>query len=129
MNKESDLRKCPECEKMTGRLMHVDVFPCKCGDKLEVEYTVCDCGLSWRSIDGAFIDGCNISVDNIGELLDEVEEFFEDQDIFEGEDVGDSMEDLIHKCIKCDEIATQSRPGLYECTACEFSWEVDKFNE
>jgi hypothetical protein len=129
MNKKSDLRKCPECGEMTGHIMHIDEFPCKCGDVVTVEYAVCDCGMSWRAADGTFVDGCNMSIENVEELLSEVENFFEDQEVFAGENSVDSMEDLIHKCLKCGAVATHPRPDLYECTACGFSWEVDKFNE
>lgn len=128
MAKDEDLRKCPECGDLTGHLMHVDKFPCKCGDKVCVEYAVCDCGMSWRAVDGKFIDGCVISVENVNELVEEVEEFFEDQGMFSGENPGDSMENLIHRCLKCGAIAAQAKENVYECTECDFSWEVDEFN-
>jgi len=129
MNKESDLRKCPDCEQMAGHVMHIDEFPCKCGNNVKVEYALCDCGFSWRAVDGTFIDGCKIAVDNVEQLLDEVEEFFEDQGVFENENDGSSMEELIHRCLKCGELATQTKTNIYECTICGFSWEVNNYNE
>lgn len=128
MNEKSDLRKCPECGKMTGHVMHIDKFPCKCGDTVQIEYAVCDCGLSWRAVDGVFLDGCNISISNIQELLEEVDEFLVDQEVFNDEDPVDFMEELIHKCLRCGELAAQLKANSYECTVCGFSWEVDKFN-
>lgn len=128
MSNESDLRKCPECGKMGGRVMHIDEFPCKCGNVIKVAYAVCDCGFSWRAADDTFIDGCNISIENVEQLLSEVGEFFEEQGIFENENNGGSMEELIHRCLRCGEIAVQSRTNLYECTVCGFSWEVDAYN-
>ena len=122
-------RECPECGQRTGIVMHTDEVPCTCGRSIVVEYVACVCGYSWRSADGVFMDGCQITIENVEELLGEVEEFFEEQGVFEGANSGDSMEDLIHKCLQCGEIAIQTKQNLYECTVCGFSWEVDKFNE
>lgn len=122
-------RKCPDCGKKTGIVMHIDKIPCTCGRSIVVEYIACVCGYSWRAADGVFMDGCQITVEDVEELLGEVEEFFEDQDIFKGENSGNSMEDLIHKCLRCGKIATQTKQNLYKCTVCGFSWEMDEFNE
>jgi len=38
---------------------------------------------------------------------------------------------MIHKCLKCGELSihTHTKPDVYECTVCNFSWEVEEFDE
>jgi C4-type Zn-finger protein len=122
-------RKCPSCGDNTGAVMHSESIPCTCGRSIKIEYLICECGYSWRSADGKFLDGCLINVENVEELINEVEEFFEDQNIFETPQHGGSMEELIHKCLRCGEVAVQINSNTFECPTCGFSWEMDGFNE
>lgn len=35
-----------------------------------------------------------------------------------------SMFDLVHKCLRCDEMAYEFEFGVYKCSKCGFIWEV-----
>jgi hypothetical protein len=43
---------------------------------------------------------------------------------FDKKEEASTMADLVHRCMKCNEIAYETSPGYYECSVCEFSWEV-----
>jgi len=122
-------RKCPSCGNNTGVVMHFEEIPCTCGRSVKMEYIVCECGYSWRSADDKFLDGCIINVENVEELINEVEEFFEDQGVFNNMQQGGSMEELIHRCLRCGEVVVQVNPTTFECPICGFSWEMGEFNE
>ena len=34
-----------------------------------------------------------------------------------------SMQQMVHHCLKCNAFAYEVSPGLYECSKCSFSWE------
>ena len=130
--------KCPDCGEMTGMLIHVDKFPCKCGDFVEVKFLGCPCGFSWRTSDDIFIDGVKVDVSSIQKIMEEADDFLEGLDKLNGVNLDvdvnyrpakfRSMSDMIHKCIKCGQVAIEKADGLFECTdrECGFSWEVDE---
>jgi len=35
-----------------------------------------------------------------------------------------SLFDTLHKCLKCGEDAYEVRPNEFECSSCEFIWEI-----
>lgn len=129
---------CPECGKNNGTLMHLDQFPCKCGETVIVKYYGCACGFSWRTSDDLFVDGMKIDVDTIDEIMDGAEDLFEGLeklsqtsikvDPFHVPTKFKNMADMIHKCLQCGEIAVEKRENFFECTDpnCGFTWEVDE---
>jgi len=40
-----------------------------------------------------------------------------------------SLLDTIHKCLKCNEEAYEVEPNKFECSSCEFTWEIVKSEE
>ena len=132
--------KCPECGETTGTLMHFDKFPCKCGETVTVKYLGCICGFSWRTSDDIFVDGMKIDVSEIHKIMEESDDFFEGLDKLHGIPLEvqpnyvppkfRNMTDMIHKCIKCGQVAIEKDDGVFECTdtECNFSWEVDEFD-
>ena len=38
--------------------------------------------------------------------------------------MGSSMQEIIHKCLRCDTTAFEIGPKLYHCPDCGFEWEV-----
>jgi acetyl-CoA carboxylase beta subunit len=35
-----------------------------------------------------------------------------------------TMQEIIHKCLRCDTISYEIQPQLYHCPDCGFEWEV-----
>ena len=120
---------CPDCRKETGEIVYVDEIPCEgCGDIVKVFYCSCDCGFSWREVGGKFLDGGKLDPMNINQLLDGMNDFFENvKDDLVKENPPIMMEDLLHHCIKCGGLAIEIKPNLFECVndTCGFSWERD----
>jgi hypothetical protein len=120
---EDELIVCRDCGKKTATIVGIDEIPCSCGEIIPVSYISCTCGYSYRMAGDAFLDGDKINLDKAGQVLDKINEFFEGIDIF-GDDPK-PMGSLIHRCLKCEELAVETDPGKYECTICGFSWEID----
>ena len=35
-----------------------------------------------------------------------------------------TMQEMVHHCLRCNSFAYEVEPGHYKCSKCEFSWEV-----
>jgi hypothetical protein len=121
---EGDTVVCRDCGNKTATIVGVDDIPCVCGEITKVYYISCTCGYSYRLAGDIFLDGDKLDLDQVGQVLEKINEFFEDVDIFSTEEPK-PMGSLIHKCLKCGELAVETDPNKYECTICGFSWEVD----
>ena len=129
-------KECPRCGHQTGVVVHVDEIPCVCGKLTNVEYVACECGYSWRSANDQILDECQIEVSEAEELKSDLEAFLKEQgfDLEHldnanlSESLGNSMQDMIHKCLRCDSLAIKVSQNLYECTECNFAWEVDSLD-
>jgi len=120
-----DLIVCRDCGKKTASIITVDEIPCSCGEIIRVKYISCTCGYSYRMAGDLFLDGNKINIEEVSSLLEDITQFFDEHNLFEPKDIGKPMESLIHKCLKCEELAVELTPGKYECTVCGFSWEID----
>lgn len=113
---------CPNCKGNNILIFFSENIPCKhCGEDNEVEGLVCqDCGAMWRSIEGEILDETILSkqlVDNLFEPLDL--EF----DI-NATELNSTMNEVVHRCIRCNTISYEIAPNHYHCPECSFEWEV-----
>lgn len=126
-------RLCPGCKKLSGEVMHGEQIECPhCNDVLTIEYLSCPCHYSWREINGIFLDGGRIEMDGLEGLLQGINAFmeaYEEDEIEEPEPA--SMREMIHHCLKCGALSTQTHtnPDTYKCTLCNFEWEVSGIDE
>ena len=119
-----------------------DIPCCHCEGAITVVYEACgDCNLMWKSVDGEVISNSADTLDELNDvLLYELdkgpvisdEEAMVAMDDFlnflkeEADDspIVDSMQDLLHKCLRCESISYEVRPRHYLCPECGFEWEV-----
>jgi hypothetical protein len=113
-----DYSKCIHCEQDKAILLFVDPLKClKCGEDVNVEYWNCSaCNGSWRSINGVVVDpNCAITVDATPEDLEKL--------------FNSSLIDSLHRCVECNAIAVEVRPGYFKCTECPCEWEIQNSDE
>ena len=129
---------CINCENNDISNYYEEVIPCKhCGNDTIIDYFVCNaCGIMWKEIDGEVIDNSADAEDAINELFPENEYIITDDfiDLFkDGSDINyfeldlsdkSSMQDMIHKCIRCNATSFEIKPRLYHCPDCGFEWEI-----
>ena len=125
---------CPKCNNDSGGIVYQDCITCdKCGNHIVVDYYVCHvCGYSWRLNNGEFLDVQNIDHEGLDQMLDEIEvlikEEFGDEslevDIKSESNTNSSMFDILHKCIRCGQIAYDNGNNSFTCESCGFQWEV-----
>lgn len=115
---------CPKCENNGIHVVFEDVISCKCGSDISINYYVCDeCGFIWRMQDGKFLDG-GFFIKDLMEIVVSglyVGMFKENADSSNN----DLLTSLLHTCIRCGAIATETDKNSFVCTSCGFMWEVD----
>jgi len=141
--------ECPGCEEDLGICMYKDKIICNdCGKEITISYNACrGCGFTWRDNNGRFMDGGVIDGESMVEVLNgldvsirtqpsmslddinvppemtenEIEALFES---VANERMEKSMSNMIHKCIKCGELAVPIDEFNYKCPFCGFEWEI-----
>jgi len=124
---------CPNCKKDSGGIMYKDVITCgKCGEHIVIDYCSCHmCGYTWRLNNGEFLDGNMIDEQGMDQMLEEIktlidEEFDDDVEYIVKKPEGNNMSDMIHKCIRCGELAYPIGEDAFKCSSCGFEWEILK---
>ena len=102
-----------------------ETFPCPdCDSEINIVYHACYvCGCVWKTCNGDVVGDSTIRLDEL--LMEEISILTED--LLSAEDtneVSNSMEDCIHRCLKCNSICYQEAENLYKCPSCDFEWEV-----
>lgn len=88
-----------------------------CGGIHTIDSFVCEnCNLIWKAIDNQFVEGMVLPGDN---LYEEVMELL-NLDVDENQ----SMNALIHRCLRCNTIAYEKKENLWHCPECGFEWEA-----
>lgn len=140
--------ECPNCKEDLGICMYKDVIVCNdCGKEVIISYNACrGCSFTWRDNNGRFMDGDVIDEESISEvfdgldavinsqqsLLDDVDvppEMLENEIEATFESVADertkrSMFGMIHRCIRCGELAVPIDEFNYKCPFCDFEWGI-----
>lgn len=112
---------CPECKSGESFLLVEDRIPCnKCGEDIIVGYWMCnDCGYSFRTNNGEFMDGAVFDVEVLDDLaasLEELDEVYENTG---------PISDLLKPCVKCGSLKSyKSGKDEYTCIDCGFVWEI-----
>lgn len=141
---------CLKCNSENYTVMMSESFQCShCDGYIFLEYCTCDnCGAMWRAIDGEIDEKNIVTPDDLvnmitplggmitmdpadSPLIDEdfVKRLEEELLKHENKENAASMADLVHRCMRCQALAYESKPGNYECSECGFSWEVLDFGE
>lgn len=135
---------CPNCESEYCNIMYGESFPCAhCDEDFVIEYYTCKkCNAVFRALNGEADIDTMISPNDITnvfnplyntaevkpeELSEEEREFLNkiEKEITRSDPT--TMSDLIHRCVRCDAVVHESKPGAYECDECGFSWEIINF--
>jgi len=140
--------ECPNCKEDLGICMYKDVIVCNdCGKEVIISYNACrGCSFTWRDNNRRFMDGDVIDEESISEvfdgldavinsqqsLLDDVDvppEMLENEIEATFESVADertkrSMFGMIHRCIRCGELAVPIDEFNYKCPFCDFEWGI-----
>lgn len=142
---------CFKCDGGKESSFMNEEYPCAhCDEPNLVEYNTCpDCGWMWRSVNGNPIEDSLMHISDFAGMMglppnfdpgpvDELELTDDERallETLEGEirrvesiKTGEAnMGDYIHRCLQCDSLAHEADKGRFKCTACDFEWEVIKF--
>ena len=142
--------KCPSCKEDLGICMYKDKVICNdCGKEITISYNACrGCNFTWRDNNGKFMDGDVIDGESISEVFEGLDIIIKGPSLSDDEDVPPeephyidkeieamfesvadertkkSMLNMIHRCIKCGELAVPVDEFNYKCPFCSFEWEI-----
>jgi hypothetical protein len=114
---------CVNCASEDVIVFYIEEIPCKhCGGTTEVVYTNCNnCGIMCKTIDG-------VVSSNSFEVMDELDDVFDDGDVKILESLNapeaETMQDLLHRCVRCNAMAYEKNPRYYCCPKCGFEWGI-----
>lgn len=144
---------CLNCNSEDYEVTMSESFQCShCDGYIFIEYCMCkECSSIWRAIDGVIDEKNVVSPEDLMGMIgdngplsgmmtidaDAIDMHDEDflkrieEEIMKHDNKSDSatMADLVHKCMKCQAVAYEIKPGFYECVECGFSWEVIDFGD
>lgn len=128
--------ECIKCGSNNTSKFFIERIPCNhCGETIELEYEVCnDCHIMWKSVDGEVINNSFDAPEELDRFLDnelgeDIEEFLKQAFDIPIEEVtitnaSSSMQSMVHRCIRCEAIAYETKPRFFHCADCGFEWEV-----
>ena len=127
--------ECINCGSSDTNKFFIEHIPCNhCGESVSLEYIACNnCHILWKSVDGEVINNSFDVPANLDEFLDnelgeDIEEFLKqafDISIDEVTVTNDrSMQSMVHRCIRCEAVAFETKPRFFHCADCGFEWEV-----
>lgn len=114
---------CVKCDSTNVTLIFNESIKCShCNEEIVICVFICrDCGIMWRDIDGAVDDIIstqsplkNVSVEKM------IETILSEQCDY----VPLTMNECIHRCIKCNSISYETSETTFRCPVCGFEWEV-----
>ena len=114
---------CPNCNKDSTIEFFNECIPCVHCNKINtLSYNVCpDCGFVWKkSEDNKNIIGMVFGDDDIKLILKDTDYVFS-EDFFEKKP---TMDDVIHRCLRCETVSYEVKEKLYHCPECGFEWEI-----
>lgn len=118
--------KCEHCSSYNTLSFFVEHIPCShCEEVIEVSYNVCqDCGLVWKTVDGELLDGVIFAEPELGGMIDESYTAIRDIIRNSEPEAPGTMNEVIHKCLRCGTLSYEVEPQLYHCPDCGFEWEI-----
>jgi predicted RNA-binding Zn-ribbon protein involved in translation (DUF1610 family) len=117
---------CPNCggDNFT-EFFTEDIVCAHCGENNKVYCYMCeDCAAMFKVSDGKLIEESVVTEDYPGQIQ-LVSELVTTE--FPVSSAPSAMEDVIHKCLRCNTISYEVSEGSFHCPECGFEWEVIKF--
>lgn len=129
---------CMHCGSTDTAIFFVEKIPCShCDEITNLIYETCnDCNLMWKSVDGEVLNNSFDSMEEIDSPLDfdmelpteeELDEMIREfESIIEATEMSEAttMQDMIHRCLRCETVSYEVKPRHYHCPDCGFEWEV-----
>lgn len=110
---------CINCGSSSTGIFYNEIIPCgHCNEDNEIVHYSCrDCGVIWKAIGNKHVLMGDPDEEQL--LNDLVKSFM--TFIVEPKS---TMQEVIHKCLRCGTISYEIQPQLYHCPDCSFEWEV-----
>lgn len=96
----------------------------ECGTNNKVLYCFCnECGLIYKELNGQVVEGFILDATKASNIFN-IDADFQEIDLSNKVDKAESMQDVVHKCIRCGNISYEKDENYYVCPNCGFEWEV-----
>lgn len=112
---------CFNCGSSNVTVFFRELFSCcHCELENELVYNMCqDCNTAFKTVGDEVVASARITGDDLASLVQ-----LSSKEIAAAlkEEMPRSMNEIIHRCLKCDSVAYEISDEQYECPVCGFSW-------
>lgn len=125
---------CIRCGSSKSFVFLTEKIPCTCcNNYTDLCYYSCEsCGNIWRVVDGKPLEEgfMSHSMEEVRELnlsettLEELQKAIEAAEKEAEEIPVNTMSDMLHRCLRCENIAYEVSNRCFKCPKCGFEWEV-----
>lgn len=119
--------KCCSCGSDKVILFFEEKLPCgHCGEDNVIVYNFCSaCGCVFKSLNGEVTNAANFTDNELAAMMNmDIEDVREVMQTSVAEAGPRTMDEMVHKCLKCNAVAFEVRRGEFKCSECDFEWEI-----
>jgi len=117
---------CVACGSDNTSVFFSETFQCTCcNEGNTITFQICrDCGVIWKAINDSLLYGTTVTDPDLSAFISKnISGNSEFENWFDTE-VNITMEEVVHRCLKCNAIAFESKPNVFCCSSCAFTWEI-----
>lgn len=116
---------CITCDSENTSVFFSETIKCtSCDEDNTISFQICnDCGVIWKAINDTLLKGTAFVDPDLSDFIsDKIVGNPEFDNWFDPIEVGPTMDEVVHRCLKCNAIAFESKPNVYSCSSCDFTW-------
>ena len=115
---------CVACGSDNISVFFSETFQCTCCDEDNtITFQICrDCGVIWKAVNDLLLKGTAITDPELSNFISSNIVGNPEFDNWFDVEVNTSMEEIVHRCLKCNAMAFESKPNVFCCSSCDFTW-------
>lgn len=118
---------CVTCGSENTSVFFSETIQCtSCNEDNVISFQICnDCGVIWKAVNDILLRGTAFVDQELSDFIsDKIVGNPEFDNWFDTTEISTTMNDVIHRCLKCNAIAFESKPDVFCCSSCDFTWET-----
>jgi len=115
---------CVTCGSENISVFFSETIPCtSCNEANVISFQICnDCGVIWKAVNDVLLKGTAFVDPELSSFIsDKIVDNPEFDNWFDTK-VDITMDEVVHRCLKCNAISFESKPNVFCCSSCDFTW-------
>jgi hypothetical protein len=117
---------CVTCGSENISVFFSETIKCtSCDEDNLISFQICnDCGVIWKAVNDMLLKGTVFVDPELSKFISSNIVGNSEFDNWFDVEVNATMEEVVHRCLKCNAIAFESKPDVFCCSVCDFTWET-----